>query len=578
MATVNELASRALRTLTDAYNATTKYLMHPVYNVMGYGAAGDAVTNDHEAISDAIGACVELKKAGATPVLYFPSCTGYAINSGIIVPAGISILMDAPLLYTGTTDEIALTVGENGIRNAGIELKLNVKRGTQSTWDNQNNIGIKLINPQTAKIDIVEATGFTIGVQAMGSGAGFVYNTVNLGRIVNNKYGIDLVNESFNSAIGWSNECIYINGRISCTDGTNTGKSRYGVRLRSADTTPIYNDSNLFLKPSFELNASAASPSEAVPILIEHGMQNEFSDCRNEGNGPSFARVLNLSADNTFGVAYGVGVVTVDDKSAQPTSYVTDRKNRVLVEAKNHIFTSLALHKAACYYDGSTIVHVPGVHLRLAADATIQKALSSITMNANYLELPGFRGIGLFVTTAKNKRFVLRRDVEPGYGGQVHVQCYDANGNLLTNTGANHPYVTGEASKTPYFNANFGGVYTSNIDATEMYYFKVKDEVAYIQIVMSGGSTNPLRIRSFSVFSLDPYKSTTWVGYEEVVRYGNLAAAAPTAGTWPKGKVLYNDNKTETGATGSKYVIDGWECIATGTPGTWVAKRCLTGN
>lgn len=64
---------------------------------------------------------------------------------------------------------------------------------------------------------------------------------------------------------------------------------------------------------------------------------------------------------------------------------------------------------------------------------------------------------------------------------------------------------------------------------------------------------------------------------------GRIAAhprftAAPTGGTWTQGDFVRNAAPTELGAGGSKYVILGWSCIASGTPGTWVQCRCLTGN
>ena len=54
--------------------------------------------------------------------------------------------------------------------------------------------------------------------------------------------------------------------------------------------------------------------------------------------------------------------------------------------------------------------------------------------------------------------------------------------------------------------------------------------------------------------------------------------APPTNGDWMKGDEVYNSSPSELGVAGSKYVIDGWKCVVSGTPGTWVQKRFLTGN
>lgn len=54
--------------------------------------------------------------------------------------------------------------------------------------------------------------------------------------------------------------------------------------------------------------------------------------------------------------------------------------------------------------------------------------------------------------------------------------------------------------------------------------------------------------------------------------------AAPTTGTWNRGDKVRNSAPSELGSGGSKYVIDGWICTASGSPGTWVQMRSLTGG
>ncbi len=59
--------------------------------------------------------------------------------------------------------------------------------------------------------------------------------------------------------------------------------------------------------------------------------------------------------------------------------------------------------------------------------------------------------------------------------------------------------------------------------------------------------------------------------------YGAVTAA-PTAGDWMQGDSVRNSAPAELGAAASKYIIWGWTCVASGTPGTWVQNRFLTGN
>lgn len=58
----------------------------------------------------------------------------------------------------------------------------------------------------------------------------------------------------------------------------------------------------------------------------------------------------------------------------------------------------------------------------------------------------------------------------------------------------------------------------------------------------------------------------------------NAMTAAPTAGKWAQGDVIWNKEPTEAGSVSSKYVVLGWVCTVGGTPGTWLPIRTLTGN
>jgi hypothetical protein len=57
-----------------------------------------------------------------------------------------------------------------------------------------------------------------------------------------------------------------------------------------------------------------------------------------------------------------------------------------------------------------------------------------------------------------------------------------------------------------------------------------------------------------------------------------IGTAAPTTGTYSQNDKVFNSNQTELGVVTAKYVILGWVCIASGTPGTWREMRTLTGN
>lgn len=63
-----------------------------------------------------------------------------------------------------------------------------------------------------------------------------------------------------------------------------------------------------------------------------------------------------------------------------------------------------------------------------------------------------------------------------------------------------------------------------------------------------------------------------------IVASYNADTAAPTTGTYNQGDFIRNASPTEQGTAGSKYVVFGFICVASGSPGTWVEQRFLTGN
>lgn len=65
---------------------------------------------------------------------------------------------------------------------------------------------------------------------------------------------------------------------------------------------------------------------------------------------------------------------------------------------------------------------------------------------------------------------------------------------------------------------------------------------------------------------------------EKIVSHYRAHTAAPTTGSWAQGDFVRNSAPAEAGAASSKYVVTGWICTVSGTPGTWLACRVLTGN
>jgi len=551
---IEELGEKTDTLEADVNNHTSR-LADMAISVKSFGAIGDGGTNtdDTQAIKDAISAAQVLPN----PTLIFPRAVKYNTSDTITIPPNINVIMDAPIEYQGSANIPALVVGSS-TTSMRTTLKLNVMRKTLSDWSNENCIGIKVINANSCDITIVRAQKFTIGVQFIGSNGGFSYNEVKLLYIYDNKVAIDCANETG----GWINENNYYGGRLSNGTTTNTGLSRYGVRITSKDGTYTNNNNNVFYKPSFELKVPTVG--EAIPILIEYGKNNSFLNIRNENNSATTAKITNDSVENV--VTTGYGLCTIDDQSSSPTTYSERANSKYKNLAKGVVFNSGAMHKNACYYDGASQINIPNVHIGASSSASIFKGQSSVTINDNYLELTSSRSIGVFMKTTSSKSFLVRKDTESGYGGRVAVRCYDSLGNILTSAGSGHPYVKGTATQGFTYSTNSGGAYRTGTDANGDTFFTVGVDVDYVCVILIG-VTSPMRIRSFSILSVDN-DCAVWTGYEEIIKGVNLGTAPPTAGTWAVGRRILNASP----AVGQP---KGWICIAAGTPGTWVSEGNL---
>lgn len=554
----------AIATKEDLETKANDYFI----DVLKFGAKGDNLQDDLPFINAAIKYAVLLKSKGYFPTLFFPRSNGYKTTNTVVIPSGISVIMDSAIQYQGDKGNTAIVIGD-GSTNPRLVLKILVNQPNLSDWANENNIGVKIINAYESDITIVQASRFTIGVQFFGDGKGFVYNEVTLFSLNANKIAVDL--NSNNG--GWTNENNFYGGRFSVSSGQNNGKSRYGVRITSGDG--YYQNSNLFIKPSFELFQANAGNGIALPILIEFGNLNTFMSCRHEGNNQIIIRTLNDSSENEVSTGFA-GTTTVDDQSNFPSTVFKHMRSSLTQNSMNALFSITNIHKKACFYDTDTI-YVPDLHLASSSNSGIFKNSTSISIENNYLSIPSTRGVGVIIDTSIIKQFVVRKDVLEDYGGRINIRCYDADMNVLFPT--DKALVKGRPSGVPFWADNiFGGTYRQGTDSVADYYFKVDDSVKNIALIISGGN-NPCYLKGFSISTIATKFSSVRSGIAEYnVSSNNLGIAAPTKGTWEKGRYVVNDNKTELGATGSKYIIEGWECIQSGTPGTWVAKRISTGN
>ncbi|MCP3025421.1 hypothetical protein [Halobacillus sp. A5] len=493
------------------------------------------VINVHEysTIEGAITKASELKDDATKPVLLFSFKGDFQTSDTISIPSGINVIMEKTLIYTGSNDEPALIVGEPGKSNKGVKINIKVKRDSLSDWTDESSVGVRIINSNACDINIAEARGFTIGAQLIGSDGGFAYSEIHLGDIQDNKFGLDCTNEG-SEGLGWFNENVIVGGRFWCSSSANTSLSRYGVRITSNDENYTNNNSNFFLKPSFELREP--DDGEAIPLLIEHGNSNTFENCRNENNSDTFARFLNESTENT--VTSGYGYIEIEDESKYPSNHLRSIRNKNEDNMNNLIFHSGDLQsKTFIYNETDERYNVAGMFLCGSVNSNINKSHTSITVNDRSITLGSSRAVGIRVDTSQTKKFVVRRDVSESNPGRASIRCWDENLDILYDEEID--YVKGKSSTTPTRNSNFGGVYRMGAESQSDFYFVVNDDVKFIDVLCGDCD-----ISSFSIYT-DENISTAFNPLTNTSE--NLATEPPTTGEFKRGKILYNDNSLSTG-------------------------------
>lgn len=271
-------------------------------NVRWWGAYGDGVADDHQAVQNCF---TYADSARLTP--YFPSGQFYSSQALTLGGNAPGIFMDGTIVSDGGF--VALTVGASGnTKNFAKQYgPIRVLRRTVSDWSSESDVGVRIYNCDGCMVDLRQSEGFTIGLQTWGDETGFEDTTVFLDKLINNKYALDV---HTGTASGWNNSIRYIGGHFACSSSVNTSEDRYGVRFSKEDSGsyPRHN-AHAFYGPAFELQRQGTPGTvEAIPFLFQAGDERGIhaERIRMEQCSPYVARVVAGGAVNdcVFFVSY----------------------------------------------------------------------------------------------------------------------------------------------------------------------------------------------------------------------------------------------------------------------------------
>lgn len=252
-----------------------------------------------------------------------------------------------------------------------------------------------------------------------------------------------------------------------------------------------------------------------------------------------------------FEFGYGPNNGTIEDLGTSPTSKLTIRN----VWYNNpgigfDIYDSGDLAKRACEYNATQIYVDSELVCGASTSVNIQKFIGSLSLSEGGIVIPSSRYVGVRVATVTNKVFLISKTLSSGSGRTI-IRCYDSAGTLLT--GGANAYVKSTLASPPFYSADYGGSYRQGADTTSPFYISLRPEVAYIDVLFSGGSSS-ITLRGFSIKAF--YRTTSIIN--PFNKKGLYSTIRPTSSNYEVGTIIYN--ASTTGATGWRHLGSGnWE-------------------
>jgi len=417
-------------------------------SVRDFGAMGDGATDDGPALQAAMNA------AAASGKGLLVGEGSFRTTQPLTLPgAAAGLIMRGRIIYDGPAGMTALTIGDGGAaRNANkILTGLTVIRASQSDWLSEGDIGLVLRNLDASQVEIREVAGFTIGVRTLGDGRGFEDSTLHLGRILNNRIGLDI---HAATAAAWNTSIRYYGGHFAVGSTVNVTQDRFGIRLSAAPGAYVAHNRHVFDGPNFELN-SRDKPITGIPFLCEVNSRSIIARAlRMEGCTGPVARHTAGAQDHVYEVAWASQGYQVDiEHTAAATrlggSVRTLHQAAPHREASREVAAIPSMRAAAIRWNATETgfdklaclsSNVTGSPSSMAS--LVFPALGNLTLTNRGVVLGGGRALGFVVDTRRCKDFALALDAD---APRLMVMTFDAGMNLLTDAGGQLVLASGQS-------------------------------------------------------------------------------------------------------------------------------------
>jgi hypothetical protein len=413
-------------------------------------SAGDFTGADASGVSDTTTCLQNLFNAAASQGRYALIPEGlWRVNTPIVLPENAAgLIMLGRIVYHGTG--IALTIG--GSSTTRVQFKkyvgIHVQRNTQSDWSSEAEIGVLARNLDNCVLEVLRIANFTIGLRTLGSGPnGFEDSNIFLGRLVNNRIGLDV--RAANAA-SWNNANRYFGGHFANDSAVNPTQNRYGVRFSNDPGGYELHNAHAFYAPSFELQRQGDPATvEAVPFLVgTNGRALQAHDIRMEACSRQVAiheagfsdAHYNVAFVGTYGnqgseVAYR-STATRAGGTVTPMHQAIAAQNAMRLLAgdgnvRRRAFKDTRVSSTGIGFDEMCVLSSNPTGPPTTLNGFCFGGLSSIGLQPGHVQLPTSRALAYVVDCSICKDFYLAVD---GDNMRPVLMQFDAAENLLQDT------------------------------------------------------------------------------------------------------------------------------------------------
>ena len=268
-------------------------------NVKDFGAKGDGITDDTNAIRKAISS-LEYKnnaKDSRYYTLLFPY-GWYKISDTIVFDKYFHVECLGNIVYAGVTDRPAFSIRNtcycnyrfniivdestyNHRNNTNDSNKQTMFYHSDCLWDNDNFKGLELINNKFCNFSAESIKGFTIAVDCIAEADGFWFNNTRFKQLGFFKVGLQLTSRNLkgNSNPGWLN-ANFFNDTSFGAKPRKANEVVYDIKQKLEGGNTYGGNSNYFFNLKFETHGTFLSKYIHLELLIANMFV--FNDCRVE--------------------------------------------------------------------------------------------------------------------------------------------------------------------------------------------------------------------------------------------------------------------------------------------------------